>query len=65
MKLSASKFEKQIDYKYNNLINQNEDKDKKFAVTKLKRWINGIYLDNILLFRACQKVRYSNKYCRN
>ena len=48
MKLSASKFEKQIDYKYNNLINQNEDKDKKFAVTKLKGWINGIYLDNIL-----------------
>lgn len=48
MKLSASKFEKQIDYKYNNLINQNEDKNKKFSAIKLKGWINGIYLDNVL-----------------
>ena len=48
MKLSASIFEKQIDYKYNNLINQNEDSDKKFAAIKLKGWNNGIYLDNIL-----------------
>ena len=47
-KLSASKFEKQIDYKYNNLINQNKDKDKKFVAVKLKGWNNGIYLDNIL-----------------
>ena len=48
IKLLASKFEKQIDSKYNNLISQDEDKDKKFVVTKLKGWINGIYLDNIL-----------------
>ncbi len=48
MKLSASKFEKQMDYKYNNLINQNEDKNKKFSAIKLKGWINGIYLDNVL-----------------
>ena len=48
MKLSASKFEKEIDSKYNLLIKQDEDKDKKFVATKLKGWNNGIYLDNIL-----------------
>ena len=48
MKLISSKFEKQINYKYNILINQNDDKDQKFAAVKLKGWNNGIYLDNIL-----------------
>ena len=48
MKLSSSKFEKHIESKYNLLISQNEDKDKKFAAIKLKGWNNGIYLDNIL-----------------
>ena len=48
MKLTSSKFERQIDSKYNNLIAQNDDKDKKFVAVKLKGWNNGIYLDNIL-----------------
>jgi hypothetical protein len=48
MKLISSKFEKQINYKYNILIKQNDDKDQKFAAVKLKGWNNGIYLDNIL-----------------
>ena len=48
MKLSSSKFERYIDSKYNLLISQNKDKDKKFAAIKLQGWNNGIYLDNIL-----------------
>ena len=48
MKLYGSKFEKETNSKYNKLISQNEDKDKKFAAIKLKGWNNGIYLDNIL-----------------
>ena len=48
MKLNGSKFEKDINAKYNKLISQDEDKNKKFAAIKLKGWNNGIYLDNIL-----------------
>ena len=48
MKLTSSKFERQIDSKYNHLIAQDDDKDKKFVAVKLKGWNNGIYLDNIL-----------------
>ena len=48
MKLNGSKFEKDINVKYNKLISQDEDKNKKFAAIKLKGWNNGIYLDNIL-----------------
>jgi hypothetical protein len=48
LKTDAIKFEKDIDSKYNELIYQNEDDDKKVAVTKFKGWNNGFYLDNIL-----------------
>ena len=48
MKLNGSKFEKDTNAKYNKLISQDEDKNKKFAAIKLKGWNNGIYLDNIL-----------------
>ena len=48
LKKDAIKFEKDIDSKYNDLIYQNEDDDKKVAVTKFKGWNNGFYLDNIL-----------------
>ena len=48
LKKDAIKFEKDIDSKYNDLIYQNEDEDKKIAVTKFKGWNNGFYLDNIL-----------------
>ena len=48
MKLNGNKFEKEINSKYNKLISQNEDKNKKFSAIKLKGWNNGIYLDNIL-----------------
>ena len=48
LKEDAIKFAKDIDSKYNELIYQNEDDDKKVAVTKFKGWNNGFYLDNIL-----------------
>ena len=48
MKLNSLKFKKEMDYKYNNLITQNKDFDKKFVAVKLKGWNNGIYLDNVL-----------------
>ena len=48
LKRNATKFEKDINLKYDLLISQNEDSDKKVAATKLKGWNNGLYLDNIL-----------------
>ena len=48
LKEDAIKFAKDIDSKYNELIYQKEDDDKKVAVTKFKGWNNGFYLDNIL-----------------
>ena len=48
LKRNAVKFEKEIDSKYNELIKQNEDYNKKVAATKFKGWNNGFYLDNIL-----------------
>ena len=34
MKLNSLKFKKEMDYKYNNLITQNKDFDKKFVAVK-------------------------------
>ena len=48
LKKDAILFEKDIDSKYNELIYQNVDDDKKVAVAKFKGWNNGFYLDNIL-----------------
>ena len=48
LKRNASKFEKDINLQYQQLISQNENCDKKVAATKLKGWNNGYYLDNIL-----------------
>ena len=48
LKRNASKFEKDINLQYQQLISQNENSDKKVAATKLKGWNNGYYLDNIL-----------------
>ena len=48
LKRNASKFEKDINLRYTQLISQNDDSDKKVAATKLKGWNNGFYLDNIL-----------------
>ena len=48
LKKNATKFEKEINMKYYELISQNEDSDKKVVAAKLKGWNNGFYLDNIL-----------------
>ncbi len=47
MKLNSLKFKKEMDYKYNNLITQKKDIDKKFVAVKLKERNNGKYLDNV------------------
>ena len=48
LKKNATKFEKEINMKYYELISQNEDSDKKVVAAKLKGWNNGFYLDNVL-----------------
>ena len=48
LKKNAIKFEKDIKIKYDQLISQNDDSNKKLAAAKLKGWNNGLYLDNIL-----------------
>ena len=48
LKKNAKKFEKDMEQKYDELISQNDDSDKKVAAAKLKGWNNGLYLDNIL-----------------
>ena len=48
LKKNAIKFEKDIESKYNELIYQKEDLNKRVAGTKFKGWNNGLFLDNIL-----------------
>jgi len=48
LKKNAIKFEKDIESKYNELIYQKEDLNKRVAGAKFKGWNNGFFLDNIL-----------------
>jgi len=48
LKKNAIKFEKDIKIKYDELISQNDDDNKKVAAAKFRGWNNGLYLDNIL-----------------
>ena len=48
LKKNAVKFEKDIESKYNELMYQKEDLNKRVAGTKFKGWNNGLFLDNIL-----------------